>query len=1207
MNVPKISSRSVFTVIALSSGFLFGQTNMLTQHNDIGRTGQNLTETVLTPANVSATNGFGKLYSANLDGRSFAQPLYVSSVTIGGVNHSVVYVATEHDSVYALDANANGAVLWKVSLLDHAHGAPAGAIPDPQSDTGCGDIDSAEYGITGTPVINYTNATTGTLYVVSTTYEGSYPVQRLHALDITSGAEQFNGPVTISASVAGTGTGSVNGTVSFDPKWDNQRPGLLLLNGTVYMGWGSHCDSGPWHGWVMGYNATTLKQTFAFLSTPNGSAGGVWTSGAGLAADYDGPKGTPRIFEATGNGSFDSNGDWSESVLNLNLSGTTPQVTDSFTPNTQAALTNGDIDLGSAGTLIVPDLPSSTYPYPHLAVQLSKAGTMYLLNRDHLGGYNTSADQVLQEQTFGAYPYGLWGIPAYFNNSIYFWGANSNLQQWSLRVPTSGSPSLSLASEGSYTEPGASGGYYTGTFLGASPSISANGTSDGIVWVDDWVRDQGNPIQYLYAYNATNVTTPLWTSLQNPTRDGAGGSQKFAVPTVADGKVFLASDSQLQVYGLLPASFPSYNLSAFQPVLNVVPGSSASTQVTVTPVGSFTGSVTLTASGLPSGVTATFVGPVLTLTASSSAAVTTSPAAVTITGTSGAMSQSISVWVAVSNTPSPLAVNLASVANVYGTFLNHITPTNGGFDTESWAYSANLLGSSVSALGVPFYFGTPGTADAVSSVTVPLPAGNYQSINLAGAAANGSQASQSFVVTYADGSTSTFTQGVSDWCGPQNYPGETLALAMTYRISPSSGTSALACNVYAYSFALTSGKTAVSITLPANRNVVMLAITLSPSASALPKAQTITFNAIPTQIVGGTLTVSATASSGLPVSFSIVQNGNCSIAGSVVTFLNVGNCGVIANQAGSSAYSAAPAVGQIIVVNNPTAQTITFAAPASQATGTTLTLSATASSGLSVSFSSSTASICTVSGNTANLLAVGTCTIVASQPGNNVYGAAAPVTRSFAVTGTAIIATVPAASLAQGNYNTFTVSLSGESSAPTTLGLGGVPCVNVAGCTLSLNGSGTPLNFEFFNVSNTSATLGVYVNPAVTPGTYAIPITIGGTAVGTFTLTIPSTVSVTLASVSLAPGNYNAFAASISGESSAPANLGLGGVPCVNAAGCTVALSGSGTPLNFEFFNVSKTSATLGIYVNPAVTAGTYTVPITIGGTAVGALKLTVP
>jgi len=1024
------------------SASLFAQTNVLTQHNDIGRTGQNLTETTLTPANVSAANSFGKLYSANLDGRALAQPLYVSSVTIGGVNHSVVYVATEHDSVYALDANANGAVLWKASLLDQAHGAAAGAIPDPQGDTGCGDIDAAEYGITGTPVINYTSATTGTLYVVSMTYEGTYPVQRLHALDITTGAEQFGGPTTISATVNGTGNGSVNGTVSFDPKWDNQRPGLLYLNGSVYMGWGSHCDAGPWHGWVMGYNATTLKQNFVFLSSPNGASSGVWMSGAGLAADNYGASGNlpngkgtaPRMFVATGNGSFDSNNDWAESVLNLSLSGGSQPITDTFTPNTQAQLTAGDVDLGSAGTLLLPNQASAAYP--HLAVQLSKAGELYLLNRDNLGGYNTSSDQVLQEFSFGTYPYGIWGIPAYFNGSIYFWGANSNMQQYSLTVPASGAPSLSLSSQGSYTEPGAGGGYYTGTFLGATPSVSANGSSNGIVWVDDWVRDQGNPIQYLYAYDASNVTTPLWTSLQNPARDGAGGSQKYGTPTVADGKVFLASDSQLQVYGLLPASFASYTLSAFQPVLSVVPGSSASTQITVTPVGSFSGAVSITASGLPAGVSANFTasgssGSTVTFTASSTAAVTTAPATVTITATSGVMSQSIAISLSVSTLPGPVAVNLASVANVYGIFLNNMTPSNGGFDTESWAYSANLLGPSMIALGEPFYFGTPGLANAVSSITVPLPAGNFQSLYLAGAGVNGNQPAQSFAVTYTDGTTTSFTQSVSDWCNPQNYPGETTALAMTYRISPSSGTSALACNVYAYTFPLNSAKTLSSLTLPSNRDVALVAITLSGQTASV-QPQTITFNPLPAQVVGGSLTVSATASSGLPVSFSLVPNGNCSIAGNVVTFLNVGNCGVIANQAGNSSYSAAPAVGQIVVVNSSSSQTITFKPIPSQSVGGTLTVSATASSGLPVTFSVIPNGNCSVSGNVVTFLNFGNCGVVANQPGNNVYSAAPAV-------GQIIVVNLPQAQTITFNPiapqpvgNSLTVSATASSGLPIT-------------------------------------------------------------------------------------------------------------------------------------------------------------------------------
>jgi hypothetical protein len=1098
----KLALRFLFT-LALPLA-LFSQTNVLTQHNDIGRTGQNLTETTLTPANVSANNSFGKLYTANLDGRAFAQPLYVSSVTIGGANHSVVYVATEHDSVYALDANANGAVLWKASLMDQAHGAAAGAIPEPQTDTGCGDIDSAEYGVTGTPVINYTNATTGTLYVVSETYESNYPVQRLHALDITTGAEQFGGPVTISASVAGTGNGSVNGVLSFDAKWDNQRPGLLLLNGTVYMGWGSHCDSGPWHGWVLGYNASTLKQTFVYLSSPNGASSGVWMSGAGLAADNYGASGSlgngkgtaPRIFVATGNGTFDSSGDWAESVLNLNVAGGTPQVTDSFTPGTQAQLTAGDIDLGSAGTLVLPNQASTTYP--HLAVQLSKSGEAYLLNRDNLGGYNTTADQVLQEFSFGSYGLGLWGIPAYFNGSIYFWGANSNIQQYALSVPTSGTPSLSLASQGSFTEPGAGGGYYTGTFQGASPSVSANGTSNGIVWADDWVRDQGNPIQYLYAYNASNVTTPLWTSLQNPARDGAGGSQKNGIPTVADGKVFLASDSQLQVYGLLPSNYASYNLSAFQKSLSVVPGSSASTQIAIAPVGSFTGTVTLTASGLPSGVTAAFAaagssGATLTLTAASGAANTTTPATVTVTGTSGSMSQSITVSVSVSNTPGPVAVNLASVANVYGSFLNNITPTNGAFDTESWAYSANLLGPSISVPGVPFYFGVPGTANAVSNITVPLPAGSFQSINLAGAGINGNQTNQSFVVTYSDGSTSTFAQSMSDWCAPQNYTGETIALAMTYRVSPGSGTVPLACNLYGYSFALNPAKTVSSITLPSNRNAAFMAMTLSggSAAATAPQAQTITFNAIPSQAVGASLTVSASASSGLPITFSIVQNGNCSISGSVVTFLNVGNCGVIANQAGNSAYAAAPAVGQIIVVNSApaqttAAQTITFGAISAQPVGASLTMTATASSGLPVTYTVVQNGNCSVAGSVVTFLNTGNCGVIANQAGNSSYSAAAAVGQIIVVVNAA-----PGSFTIAPSASSFTLA-AGQGG---TLNFSAAPANGFNG-TVTYSLSGSPLNpatskisYTFLQQSSTVSTLVIYVPSGVAPGSSKITVT----------------------------------------------------------------------------------------------------------------------
>ncbi len=529
------------------------QTNVLTQHNDIGRTGLNSTETVLTPANVGS-GAFGKLYTVPLDGRAVAQPLYVSALSINGVQHSVVFVATQHDSVYALDAGASGHVLWYASLLDAAHGAAPGATTVPISNTGCPDSIGPEYGITGTPVIDLA---TGTLYVVSKTLEGTnpYPVQRIHALDITTGNEKFSGPATISATVPGVGNGSVGGQLSFDPKWENQRPGLLFVNNTVYIAWGSHCDFTPWHGWLMGYSAAsgTLQQTKVLATSPNGSGSGIWLSGIGLAADQNGPGGSPRMFVATGNGDYDGQTEWGESVLNLNLAASSLAVTDSFTASNLQALNTVDYDIGSAGTLILPDA-AGTAAHPHLALQLSKEGVMYLLDRENLGGYNASADHVLQEVVFGTTGYGLWGGPAYFNGNVYFWPANSNMAQYSL---TNGALSSTPVAVNAYQEPGTNTGYYNGTFLGASPSVSANGVSNGIVWANDFITDKGTPTQVLFAFDASNVAKTIWSSPRFSATDGAGTSQKFGIPTIADGRVYLAGANELNVFGLLPAPLVS--------------------------------------------------------------------------------------------------------------------------------------------------------------------------------------------------------------------------------------------------------------------------------------------------------------------------------------------------------------------------------------------------------------------------------------------------------------------------------------------------------------------------------------------------------------------------------------------------------------------------------------------------------------------------
>ncbi len=323
LGIPRIILVAVVH-LALCVG-VFAQTNVTTQHNDIARTGANTNETILTPANVN-TSTFGKLFSQAVDGYVYAQPLYLSGVTMGagtsqaGTTHNVVFIATEHDSVYAFDADSNGGAnanpLWRVTLLDAAHGAATGATSVPQANVASADI-VPEIGITGTPVID---STTNTLYVVGKTKENGTYVQRFHALDITTGQEKFGGPTTITASVPGNGNGSSAGTLKFDSLWELNRPGLLLVNGIVYMGFAAHGDNGPWHGWILAYNAATLQQTGVWCTSPNSLGSGVWMSGTGLAADIPSGKPYGRMFTVTGNGTFDTNLQaYGDSIVRLDL------------------------------------------------------------------------------------------------------------------------------------------------------------------------------------------------------------------------------------------------------------------------------------------------------------------------------------------------------------------------------------------------------------------------------------------------------------------------------------------------------------------------------------------------------------------------------------------------------------------------------------------------------------------------------------------------------------------------------------------------------------------------------------------------------------------------------------------------------------------------------------------------------------------------
>jgi PQQ-like domain len=506
---------------------------------DLTHAGQNINETALTPANVNV-NSFGKLFSQPADGSVYAQPLYVPGLTMSdGLVHNVLFVATEHDTIYAFDADSNGGAnanpIWQISLLDAAHGASSGATTVPWGDEGSEDIEP-EIGITGTPVIN---PSTNTMYAVGATKENGAYFLRLHAINILTGAEQANSPVAIEATVAGTGTGSSGGKLAFSPLWQNQRGALNYYNGYVYFGFSSHGDNGPWHGWIYAYNATTLAQTAFVCTSPNGLGDGVWGAGAGLPIDNGGTAG--RMFFVTGNGSYSAyppfNGsvDFGDSIVDLNLSngGLTPS--DAFTPFNQATLASSDEDQGSGGILMVPDQQGAN---PHILIQVGKEGRILVLNRDHLGGYatgvtsNTNALQDITGETGG-----LWSTPAYWNGNVYMWGSGDVPKLFQLN---SGVMNTSPSSKSTISS----------AFPGASFSVSSNGAQDGVAWAVRTDQYTTHGTQVLYAWDATDLSNLLYESDTNSARDSAGPANKFSIPVVTNGKVYVVAVRQVDVYGL---------------------------------------------------------------------------------------------------------------------------------------------------------------------------------------------------------------------------------------------------------------------------------------------------------------------------------------------------------------------------------------------------------------------------------------------------------------------------------------------------------------------------------------------------------------------------------------------------------------------------------------------------------------------------------
>jgi hypothetical protein len=501
--------------------------DVVTYQYDNGREGANQSETTLTPANVKSTT-FGKLGFYSVDGLVDGQALYLWQVSIpGNGTHNVLYVVTEHDSVYAFDADT-GATLWQVSLL--------GSGETTSDNRGCSQV-TPEIGITSTPVIDRSNGPNGALYAVAMSKNGSNYFQRVHALDLTTGAELFGGPVTVQATFPGMGAANKNGSVIFDPKQYKERTGLLLSNGVLYTMWASHCDDAPYTGWILGYDGLTLEQTQVLDVTPNGNDGAIWMSGAAPAADLNGD-----LYFLDANGTFDTqldsndfpvNGDFGNSFLRLS---TSPILTvaDYFTMSGTVAESNADEDLGAGGAVVLLDLTDNGGHVHQLAVGAGKDSVIYVVDRNAMGKFNSTSDNIYQEIS-GALGGQVFSKPAVFNGTVYYGAAGDSIRAFPI-VSAMLATTASSKTSHSFTYPG------------ATPTVSANGSNDAILWA----VENSNPA-VLHAYDATNLATELYNSNQAAnSRDHFGAGNKFMVPIVVNGKVFVGTPNGVAVFGLLP-------------------------------------------------------------------------------------------------------------------------------------------------------------------------------------------------------------------------------------------------------------------------------------------------------------------------------------------------------------------------------------------------------------------------------------------------------------------------------------------------------------------------------------------------------------------------------------------------------------------------------------------------------------------------------
>jgi hypothetical protein len=557
LTATSVSNPAVSASIAVA---VTGLAGVYTYHDDLARDGANTQEYALTPANVNTTQ-FGRLFSCRADGAVYAQPLWVANLTIAGAKHNVVFVATQHDSVYAFDADDSSCQeVWPhVSLIDGAHGGTAGETTAPWTLIGgaipTGDI-QPEVGVTGTPVID---PVAGVLYVVSKSVlvTGTPPTstfyQRLHAIDLASGSEKPGSPVTIAATYPGTGDGGT--TTAFSARHENQRAGLALVNGTVYIAWASHEDATPWYGWVIAYtyNGSAFSAPVALNVCPNTRECGIWMSGGAPSADAAG-----HLYVITGNGGFDvtnaaaPNNDYGDSFLQLASSAGAISVSSWFTPTDQLTDNLQDRDFGAGGSAVVLNLGAGSPQ--HLVIGGGKDGTLYLLNGDAMGGLGDG-----HARQFFALGHAIFATGAFWNNTFYIAGLNGPMNAFAFDPGT-----------GMFNATATSQSHATFGFPGSTPSVSALGSTNGIVWSLDngqycTHESRGCGPAVLHAHNAANLAMELWNS-SLVAADAAGNAVKFTVPTVANGKIYVgnrgnntggpdsssSTPGQIDVYGLKP-------------------------------------------------------------------------------------------------------------------------------------------------------------------------------------------------------------------------------------------------------------------------------------------------------------------------------------------------------------------------------------------------------------------------------------------------------------------------------------------------------------------------------------------------------------------------------------------------------------------------------------------------------------------------------